>query len=462
MSNQELRFLIKNELEYFKFKNPKNRHKYNIIYKKYKHIIDKHVLFLNTDKKYEKLYCFINNIVAYKKCLICSSEITKFQNGSYSDLCSMECVGKNNSNTNEKQQKIFNKKHNNKFIYDWSTYVNSLTPVRIICPIHGEFWESPLYHVNYECRECKTDTIFNELFIVCNKVHNNKYIYNRKTFTNMHTKMKIICPEHGEFWQLPSIHKIGSGCVECFLLKNIVNQIIPWEKLLIEFNLKHNNKYEYFKETYIDGKTKMKVYCREHNNYFYQSPAKHKQSTGCKYCIREIKRKLLTKDFNYFHKQFILIHDYFYTYDETTYVNAKTKMKIICPIHGDFWQSPSTHRSGCGCPSCKQSKGERYIRNILESMNVEFDEQKRFKDCKYVGVLSFDFYLIDYNICIEYQGKQHYEFVEYFHKTEEKFQGQLLRDKIKLNYCFVNKIKLIRIPYWKQKNIEEILTKEIR
>ena len=84
----------------------------------------------------------------------------------------------------------------------------------------------------------------------------------------------------------------------------------------------------------------------------------------------------------------------------------------------------------------------------------------RFDNCKYKYRLPFDFYLTEYNICIEYDGKQYYEPVEYF-GGEKAFKETKKRDATKNNYCQNNDIKLIRIPYWEFDNIENILEKEL-
>lgn len=86
------------------------------------------------------------------------------------------------------------------------------------------------------------------------------------------------------------------------------------------------------------------------------------------------------------------------------------------------------------------------VAQILENNNIQYVPQYRFDDCKYKGQLSFDFYLPEYNICIEYQGKQHYVPIEYF-GGQKNFETQIHRDNIKKEYCNKNNILLIDIPY---------------
>ena len=103
------------------------------------------------------------------------------------------------------------------------------------------------------------------------------------------------------------------------------------------------------------------------------------------------------------------------------------------------------HVSSCGCLAWK-SKGEDLIKRILELSNIGFISQFRFCKCKNKNPLIFDFYLPDYNCCIEYDGEQHFKPVDFF-GGEKHFKIQQKNDKIKTEYCKENGIKLIRIPY---------------
>jgi very-short-patch-repair endonuclease len=149
------------------------------------------------------------------------------------------------------------------------------------------------------------------------------------------------------------------------------------------------------------------------------------------------------------------IHDNIYDYSLANYKNMKSKIKIICLIHGIFNQTAVHHLLGCGCPICNSSKGENEIRKYLKKYNIIFKEQKKFENCKNKKELPFDFYLLDYNICIEYDGKQHFEPVQYF-GGDKNFIIIQKHDKIKTNFCANNNITLIRIPYT-ENNIENII-----
>ena len=115
------------------------------------------------------------------------------------------------------------KKHGNKYDYSKVEYVNSVTKVSIICPIHGEFLQTPQAHVRGNgCPKCankkRGDTFrsnINEFIQKANEVHNRKYIYDKNSYVNATTKIPILCLEHGTFWMTPMAHLSGQGCPKC-------------------------------------------------------------------------------------------------------------------------------------------------------------------------------------------------------------------------------------------------------
>lgn len=118
--------------------------------------------------------------------------------------------------------------------------------------------------------------------------------------------------------------------------------------------------------------------------------------------------------------------------------------------------------SGRRCPDCNKSKGEEKIITYLEKHNITYERQKTYPSLKGEGGcnLSYDFYLLEYNCCIEYQGEQHYKPIDYF-GGKEKFEIQLIHDIKKKDYCTRNNIRLITISYWEFDNIDKILNKQI-
>ncbi|MFA5586885.1 MAG: hypothetical protein WDA02_10280 [Saccharofermentanales bacterium] len=154
-----------------------------------------------------------------------------------------------------------------------------------------------------------------------------------------------------------------------------------------------------------------------------------------------------------------ILHCDKYDYSLVDYKNMYTIIKIICPIHGIFKKSTVKHLNGSGCNKCKQTKGEKQVRLFLENNNINYELEKKFKKCKNILPLSFDFYLPLHNTCIEYDGIQHFKPIKIF-GGETELKKTKLRDQIKTDYCKNNNIKLIRIKY--NEDINKILLKKLK
>ena len=191
----------------------------------------------------------------------------------------------------------------------------------------------------------------------------------------------------------------------------------------------------------MNNTTKVNIICTEHG-IFQQTPQHHLRGSGCMKCFRVNKQSNTDR----FIDKSNIIHKNLYNYSLVNYKNNKQKVSIICEKHGVFEQEPNHHLNGCGCPFCNISKGELEIENYLIENNIEYKSQKTFDGCFYKSLLRFDFYLPGKNICIEYNGIQHYKMVEYFGGVDNFIKGQK-RDKIKEQFCINNKIQLVIIKY---------------
>lgn len=148
------------------------------------------------------------------------------------------------------------------------------------------------------------------------------------------------------------------------------------------------------------------------------------------------------------------IHGYKYDYSKVEYINSNTPICIICPKHGEFWQKPHNHLIGKGCKKCGNSKGEERIARVLENKNIKFIHDEACLD--FLGELRPDFYLPDYNLIIEYDGEQHFKPIEIFGGIERFKKTQKL-DALKACLCEEHNIKLIRISYTQFDEIEKII-----
>lgn len=347
--------------------------------------------------------------------------------------------------------------HGNKYNYSLSKQNGLNKKITIICPIHGNFEQISGNHLNGQgCKKCfiENKKFNNDIFInKANSVHNNFYNYSKLKYKTIKDKITIICPIHGDFEQIGQNHLQGKGCSNC-------NG--GGKKTIIEFiekaNIKHNNFYNYSIVEYINDKIKIDIICPLHGN-FKQQPNSHLNGKGCPICgnIKKNKNKFLT--INEFINKANIKHCNKYDYTLTKYYNVNEKIDIICPLHGIFKQKPSNHiYQGNGCPKCRESKGEREIREFLEINTIKYIPQHKFKECKNINPLPFDFYLLDYNLCIEYDGEQHFKILDYFGGVK-KYEALKKRDEIKTKYCLLNNIKLLRIKY--NEDISSILFKNL-
>lgn len=294
----------------------------------------------------------------------------------------------------------------------------------------------------------------------CEKKFNHKYDYSFVDYKNCFTKVKIICPIHGAFEVTPTAHKNSKfGCKKCsFDLKgeNISKKNRhsngKYIKKCIEL---FGNKYDYSLIEYKGVREKIKVICPIHGLFEPRADTFISKNGGCRKCSSKFNTE-------YFINRAKLIHGNKYDYSLTEYKGADFKLKIICPKHGVFEQVATAHLSQKqGCPFCKESKGEKIIYSFLVKNNISFVFQKTFDNLKDISKLSYDFYLPNYNLLIEYNGIQHYKPIKKF-GGENYFDIQKKHDLLKKEYAEKNNINLLIISYKDIKNISNILKENIK
>ena len=341
--------------------------------------------------------------------------------------------------------------HGDKYDYSKVEYTNNRTKVCIICPEHGEFWQLPSFHLNgCNCPKCKGKGMNTEEFIKrAKEIHGDKYDYSKVEYTNNRTKVCIICPEHGEFWQTPDNHIHGHGCPFCKSDKLTEINSSSSECFIENAKKIHGNKYSYSKVKYINNHTPVCIVCPIHGE-FWQTPNAHLSGNGCSRCSK--KNKHTTCEFIELAKK---IHGNKYDYSKVEYINNSTKVRIICPEHGEFWQTPNAHiNSSQGCPICRESKLEKEIRMFLNEHNINYTQRKTFDWLKKEKLLHYDFFLADYNIAIECQGLQHYKPIKYF-GGEKQLAKQQEYDLFKKIKSEEHNIKLLY--YANEKYSDEII-----
>ena len=276
--------------------------------------------------------------------------------------------------------------HCNKYDYSKVEYINTRTKVCIICPEHGEFWQTPHSHINkrgcpicWKLRKSKNMTLTNDEFIKkAKQTHGDKYDYSKVEYINTRTKVCIICPEHGEFWQIPNIHIRGSECPKC------VNQYHQTTEEFIEKAKKiHGNKYDYSKVNYKSKQKSIIISCPIHGE-FSQLPQNHLRGSGCPKC------------------------------------------------------------------AVKKNLSEQKLYNFLLSIFSESEIKIHYKNISMFGFKSIDFYIEKYKIAIEHQGRQHFMPVKFCNKKNQQYSDfihQQYCDQKKLEECNALGIKMIYFSY---------------
>lgn len=339
--------------------------------------------------------------------------------------------------------------HNYKFGYTNVDYINSYTKVEIICPTHGIFTQEPGSHLMGQgCAKCAKDYFKSntkDFIEKAKKIHGDTYIYDLVNYEKSNINVDIICPTHGVFSQTPSNHLIGHGCQKCKFDNKRNNTYID------KCNEKFNFKFDYSKVNYINNKINVDIICPTHGLFQQNMKGHFNSKYGCPYCA---KKKMNTE---LFIEQCSKKHNNFFDYSKVVYISAFEKVDIICPSHGLFQQTASVHLFGAGCPKCKASKGEKSIITYLDGCGIVYETQYRFDECKNVLTLPFDFYIPSKNMCLEFNGPQHYDSYEYF-GGEEAFKKRQMYDNIKIDFCNNNDIKIEIISFEEDiiKRLDEI------
>ena len=277
-----------------------------------------------------------------------------------------------------------NVKFNNKFDYSKVKYINNHTKVKIICPEHGEFEQTPDNHLNskYGCPECtlnynrrnRTIKTFTKWINIAKDKFNSKYTYYIDEYINSNftsnDKVRITCPKHGDFEQLIYDHaKSQYGCKFCAgeitaqltntkrsetLANTFAKQRLGKKEQFVEkANSKFNNKFDYSKFNYDGNDKESIIICPEHGEWTTSVVAHLNSTYGCPSCANIEKSNNMKLTQQEFIKNASIIHNGKYDYSKSKYIDMNTPVTIICKSHGEFEQTPASHiHSKQGCPKC--------------------------------------------------------------------------------------------------------------
>lgn len=338
-------------------------------------------------------------------------------------------------------------KHGDMYDYSLVEYKNNKTPVTIICKKCGTvFKPRPLNHTHgsgcpkcgrEKANKCISDTKEDFIRKAIEK-HGSKYDYSLVEYTKSNVKVKIKCNKcGGVFEQTPAMHLSGNGCSIC----NPPHKKLTHEEFVERLSKTHPN-LEVLSE-YNGKDKKITVRCKIHNHTYETTPHRLVQGANCKYCYDDRRGDTLRNDINDVIERLNVIHSNKYQFPNihNEYINCKSKITVVCPIHGVFISTANKMLKGCGCPYCDESHNERFINNLLTETKIGFEREKKFD---WLGLQSLDFYLPEYNIGVEVQGEFHFKSITIKGNVVD-YRKQLRRDEKKKRLCDEHGIKLIYI-----------------
>lgn len=358
--------------------------------------------------------------------------------------------------------------------YDLSKteYKTRDTTLIMICKEHGEFHITPrtlLYGSHgvkpHGCPICEgikqpVKTNPESFKSEMKKIYGRKLKFKIPNKITKDTQITAICKHHGEITHSVGYFKSGKGCEYCSGKKTY------WPDFIKLARKVHGDKYDY-SQTEIPKRNadKITIICPEHGQ-FRQFAWLHLSGSGCPECVGYPNRKTREQRENEFiQKARDLFGDKF-DYSKVHYVNNDTNVTLICKEHHiEFETSPDTHLRGSGaCPMCTRSIGEAKIYGYLSRHKIKFFTQHKIEHnnplCKR-QYLVVDFYIPEYNVVIEYNGKQHYQHVEFFHSDGFTLEDQKIRDNTLVDILTSKGIRLLTIKYNKIDEIDDILNREL-
>lgn len=264
------------------------------------------------------------------------------------------------------------------------------------------------------------------------------------------SKVKIWCgienhePYIVDFYSFKS----GSRCKHCYDLKRGCNQ-----KFTFDFVKNELEKigYTLLENEYKNNRTKMNMIC-SNNHHILMTFDSIRNGRRCRKCSGSQKHTYDEVKNDVEKQGYKLI--------STSYIDNKHKLDVQCP-KGHVYKVKYNHWvTGSRCPKCRESKGENTINEVLKNFNINFIREYRFDDCRDIHTLPFDFYLPEYNTCIEFDGEQHFSSCD-FYGGNQAYEIRKSHDNIKTQYCLDNKINLIRIPYWNIDYVYDIIVREL-
>ena len=346
--------------------------------------------------------------------------------------------------------------HEGKYVYFRENFTGMKNKTKILCPDHGVFFQNAYGHSigKVGCSKCRG---VNELTIESAKLASVELFNGFYSVLGLCKKsgrpaIRLLCKKHGEFTQRASHYFKGIGCNECGHESSSVKRSLTTTDFINKAKGIHGDKYDYSETKYTRSIRKVRIKCNIHG-VFLQTPNCHLDGNGCPNCYG--KQAIGLERFIYRSK---LVFGDTYDYSRVEYVNTRTPVAIGCKKHGFYEKQPKWHLLGSGCPVCKVSTGELEVRSCLDNLGIDYEPEftsETLINPKTGRKLRIDFFIRDYSLAIEFDGVHHYWLSV---DGRDSLNVVKNRDRLKDDWCNENGINMLRIPYWKKSNIKEIIS----
>lgn len=270
-------------------------------------------------------------------------------------------------------------------------------------------------------------------------------------YINAFQPLEYTCP-HGHKGTISwNSFSNGRGCNECGRISTIKKKTTDYKKVKETLE---SEGYILLSKEYKNAHEKLDCICpKGHECKIRYNDFRH--GHRCRECGKELRSKVQRTNYEIIKQSF---EKEGYTLLTKKYTNNKQNLKVKCPNGHEYITLWNRFQQGLRCPICHTSKGEECIKRTLNDLNIEFIYNRYiWKDAS----LRPDFYLPFYNLVIEFDGKQHFEPIEYF-GGEEGFKKRQTKDKEKNDYCKNHNIDILRIPYWDIDKIEKIIKAKLK
>jgi hypothetical protein len=283
--------------------------------------------------------------------------------------------------------------HGDAYDYSKTVYRDARSKLTIVCRKHGPFQQEAFSHLRgIGCPQCgvvrrglqRRAEAAKTFVAKARKIHGRKYRYDKTVYVRASGMIIVNCPKHGDFKQSANNHLHGYGCNGCKVDTLRDKFAATKAEFVTKARSVHGRKFSYLGD-YVNSGTPMLIACKEHGR-FYQAPVSHLKGTGCPKCGIEAIKAYHSSNHEEFLKKAHHVHGDKFDYPQR-YERATKLIRITCPVHGAFTQTPNNHLNGHGCKNCQSQRAsernrlthEEFVKKALKIHGRKFEYPEKYK-----------------------------------------------------------------------------------